>query len=165
MAFRVLSIDGGGMRGNYTAAYLDTLERSFSNKHKIPQGLDIGKAFQLIVGTSTGAIIACGLSKGVAPSKMVQLYKNSGAEIFPKKLPSCLWKWDTISQLFTRSRFLAQGNRALQSALNQVLGQTTLRQVWDHRRIAFSLNCRKHVYITDLGCLKPPTDFPNKSSR
>ena len=138
MVFRVLSIDGGGMRGIYTAAYLDALERSFAIRRKHPQGLDIGKAFQLIVGTSTGAIIGCGLAKGVAPAKMVKLYKNHGPEIFPKKMPSTL-NWGLPIQLRKRPKYLAQGNRALEAALTQVLGPTTIRQVWEQRGIALAV--------------------------
>ena len=68
MAFRVLSIDGGGMRGIYTATYLDALERAFATRRNLPGGLDIGKAFQLIVGTSTGAVIGVA-SRRVSPRR------------------------------------------------------------------------------------------------
>ena len=63
--FRVLSIDGGGMRGLYTAAYLSSLVQRYSVTRG-EAGLDIGKGFDLITGTSTGAIIACGLAAGVS---------------------------------------------------------------------------------------------------
>lgn len=76
------------MRGIYVAAYLDTLERAFTERRGCPDGLDLGKAFQLIVGTSTGAIIGCGLAKGVRPEEMVRLYRDHGRRIFPRKMPS-----------------------------------------------------------------------------
>lgn len=138
MAFRVLSIDGGGMRGIYTATYLDALERSFAEQRKHPHGLDIGKAFQLIVGTSTGAIIGCGLAKGVAPAKMGQFYKHHGYEIFPKKLPFAL-NWELASQFWKRPKYLEHGHRALKAALTQLLGATTIRQVWEQRGIALAM--------------------------
>ena len=52
--FRVLSLDGGGMRGIYTAAFLD---RVCDQQARRTGGelLDIGLGFDLIVGTSTGA--------------------------------------------------------------------------------------------------------------
>ena len=62
--YRVLSIDGGGMRGLYTSTFMQSLASAFA---KPPQGsfVDIGKAFDLIVGTSTGGILACALACGI----------------------------------------------------------------------------------------------------
>ena len=65
---RVLSIDGGGMRGLYTAAYLSSLVQRYA-KTRGEVSLDIGKGFDLITGTSTGAIIACALALGDATLK------------------------------------------------------------------------------------------------
>jgi len=62
--FRVLSVDGGGMRGIYTAAYLAWLSDRFARERGLPN-LDVGKGFDLVTGTSTGAIIACAAAMGV----------------------------------------------------------------------------------------------------
>ena len=70
--FRVLSLDGGGMRGTYTATYLNRVASAFARRRLVP-ALDVGKAFDLIAGTSTGAIIACGLALGVPLPQMVDL--------------------------------------------------------------------------------------------
>lgn len=138
MAFRVLSIDGGGMRGIYTAAYLDALDQAFSQRQGLEHGLDVGKAFNLIVGTSTGAIIGCGLAKGVSPAKIVALYKSHGPSIFPKRMPSRPG-WDLICQLITRPLYLKRGDNALRRALTDLLEGTTVRQVWEKRRIALAV--------------------------
>lgn len=138
MAFRVLSIDGGGMRGIYTAAYLDALDRAFSQRRSCKCGLDVGKAFNLIVGTSAGAIIGCGLAKGVRPSEMVQLYKTYGPDIFRKRIPSRLG-WDLVCQFVTRPSHLRMGDVTLRRALTAVLEDTTVRQVWEERRIALAV--------------------------
>ena len=53
--FRVLCLDGGGMRGLYTAAYLCCVSEGFSKKRGVGE-LDLGLGFNLIAGTSTGAI-------------------------------------------------------------------------------------------------------------
>lgn len=137
MTLRVLSIDGGGMRGIYTATYLDALERAFTKRRNL-SSLDIGKAFQLIVGTSTGAIIGCGLAKGVAPATMVDLYRLHGSSIFRRKLPS-KFGWDFIAQLFLRQRQLRLGNEALKKALTDIFGTMTIRELWDQRQIALAV--------------------------
>lgn len=138
MAFRVLSIDGGGMRGIYTAAYLEALEEAFSKRRGYPQGLDVGKAFRLIVGTSTGAIIGCGLAKGVRPTAMVQLYREHGPKIFPKKMPSSL-NTDFAVQVARRPKYLEQGDKALRQALAEVFQDVTIHQVWEERHIALAI--------------------------
>ena len=80
--YRVLSLDGGGIRGTYTAAYLERLVGAFA-RQKGAAALDLGKGFDLIAGTSTGAIIGCGLAKGIALSRIVQLYQDNAKAIFP----------------------------------------------------------------------------------
>lgn len=126
------------MRGIYTAAYLDALESSFSAKRGLTAGLDIGKAFQLIVGTSTGAIIGCGLAKGVRPEKMVEFYREHGPKIFLRKVPSEL-TLDLFVQLLRRPAYLHQGTQALRAALELVLESMTMAQVWNLRRIALAI--------------------------
>jgi len=59
-AFRILSIDGGGVRGAFAAAALAHLETRCSQP--------LGNYFDLIAGTSTGAIIAAGLAMGLRAS-------------------------------------------------------------------------------------------------
>lgn len=137
MAFRVLSIDGGGMRGIYSAAYLASLEHASCAQRGV-QSLDVGKAFQLIVGTSTGAIIGCGLAKGIPLDRIVTLYKDNGARIFPRKMPSS-FGWDLLTQLRQRPSLLYKGNEALRDALKSVFQQTTMKQLWDERGIALAI--------------------------
>src|SRR5215475_657100 len=85
--FRVLSLDGGGMRGTYTATYLDRISGAFARRRGVP-ALDVGAAFDLIVGTSTGGIIACALAAGVPLSEIVELYRVHGPAIFRRRLPA-----------------------------------------------------------------------------
>jgi uncharacterized protein len=74
--FRILSIDGGGIRGIFPAAILAEFERQYLG------GDSVGDYFDLIAGTSTGGIIALGLSIGLPASKILDLYFSHGAEIF-----------------------------------------------------------------------------------
>jgi len=73
--FSVLSIDGGGVRGIFAAAALAGLERDTETK--------IVDHFDLIVGTSTGGIIALGLGAGMSPEEILALYIDNVNSIFP----------------------------------------------------------------------------------
>src|SRR5579864_8274680 len=91
--FRVLCLDGGGMRGIYTASYISHLAHGFSEKRCVGR-LDVGAGFNLIVGTSTGAIIGCALAAGIPPERVVRLYREHGSKIFRRSsggnwFPTC----------------------------------------------------------------------------
>ena len=75
--FRVLSIDGGGIRGIYPAAFLAGLEERYL------AGASVAQYFDLIAGTSTGGIIALGLAAGLKATELRSLYVDRGGEIFP----------------------------------------------------------------------------------
>lgn len=134
--FRVLSLSGGGMRGSYAAAYLSTLTGGFANRRGVPD-IDIGKAFDLIVGTSTGAIIACALAKGVPLSAVVDLYRQYGKQIFRRPLPNGVA--NVVIDVFKRKRALAEGTSELHRALTEQLGSTTLDEVYRARNIALAI--------------------------
>ena len=136
MTIRVLSIDGGGMRGIYSAQYMETLLRCYAET-KGSAGLDLGRAFDLIVGTSTGAVIGCALAYGAPLKQVVALYQERGPQIFPLKLPSS--PCAAILQMCRRPRYLAQGASALKDALSGVFGATTLSQIWCRRGIALAI--------------------------
>lgn len=77
--YKILSIDGGGIRGLYPATFLANLQ------DKLGQ-ISIYQYFDLIVGTSTGGIIAIALSLGIHPKKIVSLYKDEGKKVFKKEI-------------------------------------------------------------------------------
>lgn len=135
--YRVLCLDGGGMRGIYSAAYLHKLSEAFKQKLGVGEDLDIGSAFDLIVGTSTGAIIAVGLAAGVQPSTILKLYREHGEKIFPVKTPTGVVS--AVQQLFTREDHLRKGDHALEVALKSVFGCATLGELYHDRDIALSI--------------------------
>lgn len=81
---RILSLDGGGIRGALTLGYLQKIEEILREKHNKPNLL-LCDYFDLIGGTSTGAIIAAGLAIGKSASEIKELYLDLGDKIFGKK--------------------------------------------------------------------------------
>src|SRR4051812_1061816 len=75
--FRILSIDGGGIRGVLPASVLAEIESRLLN------GASAGAYFDLICGTSTGGIIALGLATGISAARLAHLYREHGEAIFP----------------------------------------------------------------------------------
>jgi patatin-like phospholipase/acyl hydrolase len=76
--FKILSIDGGGIKGVFPAKFLTSLEE------EIGEG-QIHKYFDLICGTSTGGIIALALSLGIPAKEILKLYEKNAKTIFGKK--------------------------------------------------------------------------------
>jgi uncharacterized protein len=74
--FQILSLDGGGIRGVFSAAVLEEFEKRLKRPSK--------DYFDLIAGTSTGGIIAAGLAKGESAAKIVQFYRTHGPKIFTR---------------------------------------------------------------------------------
>ena len=132
--FKVLSIDGGGMRGLYSASFIQGLIKLTSKRFNTDLA-DFGKEFDLIVGTSTGAILGCGLAYGLPSREIVSLYTNIGNKIFPRPLPK------SKLQLFLQNRrkLNEQGNKALKQALQNAFGNETLASVYNRRRIGLAI--------------------------
>ena len=77
---RVLSIDGGGIRGLIPALVLEELERRAERR--------VFELFDLIAGTSTGAILACALCAPdpLPAARVAALYEEEGPEIFSRSI-------------------------------------------------------------------------------
>jgi patatin-like phospholipase/acyl hydrolase len=77
---KVLTIDGGGIRGLIPARVLEEIERRC--------GRPAGELFDLVAGTSTGAIIACALTKPqpLPAERIARIYLDEGPEIFSRSL-------------------------------------------------------------------------------
>ncbi|MFZ5692184.1 MAG: patatin-like phospholipase family protein [Pseudomonadota bacterium] len=133
--FRVLSLDGGGMRGIYTGAFLSRLTDQFA-RLRGESALDLGLGFDLITGTSTGAIVGCALAVGRPMSEVVALYREHGPKIFPHRIAG---KGSAIYRATQGSRFVREGDKALRDALQGVLGDVTMLDVFDGRGISLSI--------------------------
>jgi patatin-like phospholipase/acyl hydrolase len=80
---RILSLDGGGIRGALTLGYLKKIETHLQERN----GKDylLSDHFDLIGGTSTGSIIAAALATGKSVDEIIALYMDLGGKIFGKK--------------------------------------------------------------------------------
>ena len=123
--FFILSCDGGGIRGLASAVILEELEKRL--KARQPERL-LHNYLGLVSGTSTGSIVACGISSGIPTDEIKKLYLNKGIDIFPK--------FSTVIKQFRRlNRILRmkhpsqpiyqdnyRHNRGINSVLKKVLG-------------------------------------------
>lgn len=81
--FKILCIDGGGIRGIIPATFLSFLEAEAQRKHD--NTCHLYDFFDLICGTSTGGIIAIGLALGMNAKDILELYVNNANYIFKKR--------------------------------------------------------------------------------
>jgi uncharacterized protein len=79
---RILTLDGGGVRGALTIAFLEKLEAEIGAIEGRPTRL--GEWFDLIGGTSTGAILATGLALGYRAGELKDFYHRLGPKIFKR---------------------------------------------------------------------------------
>lgn len=107
--FRLLSLDGGGIRGLFSAAFLAHIEEH--------TGKRFADHFDLMVGTSTGAITALGLASGMPASEILRFYQEHGEAIFSRGRG--------LGQLF-RPKY---DNQRLIEALQDVFGEQTLNDL------------------------------------
>ena len=81
--FKILSIDGGGIRGVFPAMFLTNLEAKLKSDGK--EKWQIYQNFDLICGTSTGGIIAIALALGIPAKDIYDLYLENAHIIFGNK--------------------------------------------------------------------------------
>jgi hypothetical protein len=111
---RVLALDGGGVRGILTVGYLERVEEILRGRHGGSAGFRLSHYFDLIAGTSTGAIIAACLAKGMAVSDVRDLYQKLAGSIF-KRSP---FRWGIL-----RARY---GANQLREYLKDVFKNNTM---------------------------------------
>lgn len=154
---KVLAIDGGGIRGVIPAVLLDRLDQlaqaKLLNKNKAPQ--PIARLFDIVVGTSTGGIIATGIAAPkdgtpraarMSPRDLVDLFTRRGQEVFPNSGS----RLRRIRALFGPKYDAAP----IERILTEYLGDTQLSQAitnllvtsynLETRDVKF-FKCRRHV--------------------
>lgn len=120
MTYRIMTFDGGGIGGLFTAAVLERLLEIDAFPALIDQT-------NLFAGTSTGGIIALGLAHGLAPGQLAALYRDHAKDIFDDSA------WDDFTDL-GNAIGADYATKPLKRLLTQVFGaSSTLRSLGDRR--------------------------------
>jgi patatin-like phospholipase/acyl hydrolase len=107
--FKILSIDGGGIKGLYSSTILQVLEERYKCK--------TNECFDMLCGTSTGGLIALALSAGKTAKEISDMYIYHGESIFPQK-------WNRLlKQIISGGKY---SNKFLKNHLNSFFGDKTL---------------------------------------
>jgi len=150
---KILTLDGGGIRGIVPCAILAEIERRL--------GKPIAQMFDLMAGTSTGGIIACGLNvphpnqpgqPKFSATALGELYEKNGAQIFKKQGGV----FSGMSALFEES-FTHTG---LEELLKDYFGDTELRQTFTDLLVtSYDIEHRKPFYfLSRLAKSNPETE-------
>ena len=83
---RILSLDGGGLRGVVSLAFLKKIETILKNRHGGSDEFRLSHYFDMIAGTSTGSIIAAALAMDWKVDDIITEYRNLGDDVFKKSL-------------------------------------------------------------------------------
>lgn len=110
---RILSIAGGGLKGACPAAFLASVEEKI--------GRPIVDYFDLIVGTSTGGVIALGLGLGMSAQEILNMYGDIGPKVFGRHSA-----FDTALGLFKRLTAAEYDPKPLEEVLRAKFGEKTL---------------------------------------
>lgn len=106
---RMLALDGGGIRGILTLQVLVEIEDKLRAHYKAGPEFRLSQFFDYVAGTSTGAILAAGIARGMAARELLSFYESFGKAVFAKRPWYERWK-----SLY--------GDGALQNKLKEVFG-------------------------------------------
>src|SRR5436309_4125962 len=106
---KILSIDGGGIKGVFPASFLATVEDAIRR--------NVADYFDLIVGTSTGGIIALGLGLGLSAKEILSFYEEHGPSIF---------RGSRVTRALRQVGISKYSSDALRVALQTVFGERKL---------------------------------------
>ena len=158
---RILSLDGGGVRGLVALGFLERIESILRERSPAPDEFRLSDYYDLIGGTSTGAIIATGLALGFPVGRLIEIYENLAQEAFQgMRWHRGIWipKFKTAPLMNVIRRFVGEetlGSEKLLTGLGIVAKRLDTDSVW-----VFHNNPRG-VYF-DPGDLKPDA-VPNRA--
>ena len=91
---KLLTIDGGGIRGVLSVEVLAEMERQLAEAEGIPvEEYKLGDYFDYVAGTSTGAVIAAGIAIGMSARELLDFYVNTGPLMFDQRKLAQMASW------------------------------------------------------------------------
>jgi patatin-like phospholipase/acyl hydrolase len=162
MIRRILSIDGGGIKGVFPASFLAEVEDAI--------GESVASYFDLIVGTSTGGIIALGLGLGFSAEEILHFYEELGPTVFPRRswhhrISQLLWaRYDptplrqALQSQFGSRRLGESQKRLVIPSFNLETGEVYIYKTAHHPR--FERDYKRLVVDVALATAAAPTFFP-----
>jgi Patatin-like phospholipase len=164
---RVLSIDGGGIKGVFPASFLASLEEALGGNH-------VANYFDLIVGTSTGGIIALGLGLGLSAREILNFYETYGPTIFCgnrflrflrslgiSKYSNVQLK-EALEDIFGERKLGESRKRLVIPSFNLETGEVHVWKTSHHPR--FERDYKESVVGVALSTAAAPTYFPTHRS-
>lgn len=152
MSFRILSLDGGGIRGVIAAVILAEVEKIV----KVP----LNRYFDLIAGTSTGSILAAAIALGKSSEQILELYRRKGKIIFPY---TSLFSLQRLS-LVLRYGFSAPkySDKGLIEVLQNEFGNTKLADIKSPRLLitAYDTLDQEFIVFKNWQTYKPWSNTP-----
>lgn len=159
---RVLAIDGGGIRGVFPAAFLAAIEADLPSP--------IGKYFDLIVGTSTGGIIALALGLGLSADDILRFYEQHGPTIFHANARTRALRYlgfakytakplrDALTSVFGQRLLGESQTRLVIPSCSLTTGEVHLWKTAHYSRVLEDYKCK--VVDVALSTAAAPTFFP-----
>ncbi len=133
---RILALDGGGVRGILTLGYLERIESLLRVRHGGAAKFRLCHYFDLIAGTSTGAIIAACLAKGMEVREVRSLYERLSGSVFRRSV----FRWGLVRARYGARRLReyleanfqnsTMGSRSLQTGLLIVAKRLDTGSTW-----------------------------------
>lgn len=125
-SFNILSLNGGGIKGLFQASFLNLLRQELPNP--------IYTYFDLIAGTSTGAIIGMALALDVDPQLIVAMYKKDGSSIFKNHFWDVVTKGGRYDQKILKSKLKSIfKSKQLRDCKTEVLFSATSVDHFEHK--------------------------------
>ncbi|WP_445749611.1 CBASS cGAMP-activated phospholipase [Polaribacter sp.] len=172
--FKILSIDGGGIKGLYSASILKQFEKKFN--------CQTSDHFDMICGTSTGGLIALALSLKISAEEICEFYEKKGELIFPKHKKRKIPFFGTIDYGFLKQ--IAKGgkysDKGLKEALKEIFSEKKIKDCnnllcipsysiteakpkifkFDHKKGELSRDNEAPIIDIALATTAAPTYFP-----